>query len=147
MKRLALLPLSLFFAACVSTSPRYQVTVGNGHESKPLRDVEMSVDGKSPSQFSVIVPQKEAAAKPFSGLPPREIHLAWTDTAGKRLQQTIDTSASIKPDFRGQIVLEITPEGLVTLTPVRAQGKALSTIPWGVPEQWEGSVFLPGMNE
>jgi hypothetical protein len=145
MKTASLL-LLLLLTACASTGPRYQIRVGNDHPSLPVKNVEVSVDGKEASAFTQIAAQKTANAKPRSSSPPRVIALSWTDTEGKARSQQVETQA-LSGDFRGQIALAITPDGDVTLTPVPAVGKEFSPIPWGVPEQWEGSVFLPGMNE
>lgn len=147
MKILTASLLCLFAAACASTSPRYQVRVGNNHPSLPVRDVKLTVDGVEQPGFTQIAPQKVANAKPHSGAPPQKIEVSWTNTEGKQVRQLIETDGVLSKDFRGEIALAITPENRVTLIPVPAVGKEFSPIPWGVPEQWEGSVFLPGMNE
>ncbi len=141
----AFLALALF-GGC--TSARYQLTVGNDHPSLPVRDVRVLLDGRPLPSFPLIAPQKIAAAKPRSGDIPREILLRWMDAEGQGREVRLEGDGlGLPPDFRGQISLAITPAGQVTLTPLPSQGPALSAIPWAVPEQWEGSVFLPGMNE
>jgi hypothetical protein len=67
------------------------------------------------------------------------------DAEGVRHEARIPVAKEVRPGFKGQLVVEITEENTLTLTQVESSGTELSTLPWAMPEAWEGSVQLPGM--
>ena len=124
---------------------RYQVNVGNGSPRLPVQSVEVSADSRGIGEFSVIAPSKVAAAKPRGGDLPKEIGGSWVDAGGNPHQGTLKVGDEVRPDFKGQLVVEITDENTLTLTQVESSGEELSTLPWALPEAWEGSIQMPGM--
>lgn len=134
---------TLFLTACGGA--RYQVNVGNGHPRFPVQEVEVTADEKKFTSFPVIAPSKVAAAKPRRGNLPETLEVSWVDVEGNSHQATVPVSQQVRQGFKGQLVVEITQENAVTLTQVESSGDELSTLPWAMPEAWEGSVTLPGM--
>lgn len=142
------LPLLLTLSGCMSTAANYQVNVGNGNPALPVQQVKVFVDGKEQSEFPVIAPNKMAAGKPRKGSLPETMTVVWRDAEGNPFQETVRLAThETRPDFKGQLVLEITEKNQLTLTEVASSGKELSVMPWAMPEAWEGSVSIPGMND
>jgi hypothetical protein len=140
--------LLLLLSGCMSNAAKFQVNVGNGNPSLPVQHVKVFVDGKEQSEFLVIAPNKMAAGKPQKGNLPETMTVVWKDAEGKDFQETVRLEVNMtRPDFTGQLVLEITEKNTVTLTEVPSSGKELSVMPWAMPEAWEGSVSIPGMND
>lgn len=137
------LTLCLLLTGCGSA--RYQINVGNGNPRLPVQNVTVEADNREVGDFSVIAPAKVAAAKPRGGDLPEEIRVRWVDTEGEVHTATIPVGQAIRPDFKGQLVVEITEENSLTLTQVESSGEELSALPWALPEAWEGSVQMPGM--
>lgn len=121
--------------------------MGNGNPALSVQDVKLFLDGKAQHEFSVIAPNKMAAGKPQRGPLPGTLTVVWKDVKGEPHTETVKLDATtVRPDFKGQLVLEITENNAVTLTEVPSSGKELSVMPWAMPEAWEGSVSIPGMN-
>jgi hypothetical protein len=137
------LTLCLLLLGCGSA--RYQINVGNGNPRLPIQQVMVEADDREVGEFSVIAPSKVAAAKPRGGDLPEKISVRWVDTKGEVHTATIPVGEAIRPDFKGQLVVEITEENSLTLTQVESSGEELSALPWALPEAWEGSVQMPGM--
>ncbi len=146
MIRFFLLSLSLFLlSACSTGRAKYQVNVGNGNPQLPVQDVQLLMDGKVQKEFKVIAPSKVAATKSHKGDLPETLTVAWKDAGGEAFQETIRIDVTTRPDFTGMLVLDITESNKLTLTEVPSTAKDFSEIPWNVPESWEGSVSIPGM--
>lgn len=124
---------------------RYQVNVGNGSPRLPVQQVEVSADNRDIGSFAVIAPSKVAAAKPRGGDLPEEITVSWVDAAGQPHERVLKVRQEVDTDFKGQLVVEITDQNALTLTRVESSGEELSTLPWALPEAWEGSIQMPGM--
>lgn len=139
----AILLIALVLTGCGSA--RYQVNIGNGNPRYSVQEVEVSADDKRLNTFPVIAPSKVAAAKPRGGDLPEALVLNWVDAEGNPHTDQVPIAGTVREDFRGQLVVEITEENTLTLTQVESAGKELSTLPWALPEAWEGSVILPGM--
>ncbi|WFB34601.1 hypothetical protein P3T73_10550 [Kiritimatiellota bacterium B12222] len=139
--------LALILSGC-ATGAKYQVNVGNDNPEWPVQNVQVLLDDKTEYEFARIAPSKVAAAKPKKGEIPKEVTVTWQDVNGEKFEavMVIDTTM-IRPDFKGQLVLAITVENTVTITEVPSEGKELSTMPWAMPESWEGSVSIPGMDD
>jgi|GEM_PF-1088976 len=137
----------LLLAACATGKSHYQINVGNGHPATPVRDVRVAADGKELPEFERIAPSKVAASKPRKGSLPDEITVSWTSADGTVHSDVVQVDDRVRSGFTGQLILEITPEETVTLTPVDSGDKELSTMPWAMPESWEGAVSIPGMEE
>ncbi|MDA3874049.1 MAG: hypothetical protein PF795_08815 [Kiritimatiellae bacterium] len=132
---------------CVSGGSRYQVNVGNGNPTLPIQDVHVKADGEALPDFPVIAPSKVAAGRPLKGDLPDQITVSWKDPNGRHFEKTLPVKSEVRPDFRGQLVFEITADNKLTMTEVASEGSELSTMPWAMPESWEGSIQVPGMNE
>ena len=145
MKSLLILSSLLLLAAGCASTNRHQITVGNPHDSLPVREVKVEVNGRMVRDFRQIAPKSQAALKPSRGAPPQAITVSWVDTEGRAHRTTVDTSGD--SDFRGQLALEITPANEVTLARIPPVEGELSILPWNTPEAWEGSVMIPGMND
>lgn len=137
----------LMVTGCVSGGSRYQVNVGNGNPALPVQNVRVTADGDALPEFSVIAPSKVAAGRPLKGDLPEQITVSWTDPDRERFQETLPVRSTVRAEFRGQLIFEITPENKLTMTEVASDGSELSTMPWAMPESWEGSIQVPGMNE
>jgi len=135
-------------SACATTgsSARVQVNVGNGHPSSPVRNVKMRVDDQELPGFAQIAPNKVAASRPLRGEIPQTISIEWLDIDGNPHRGSVEVQPHLREDFRGQLLVEITRENQLTLTEVPSMDGELSTMPWALPESWEGSVQIPGMN-
>jgi hypothetical protein len=148
MRNLSFALLFLCLAsACVSSKPRYQINVGNGSPTTPIRDVRLSVDGREWGSFNSIAPNKLAASKPRSGDAPKELGLSWVDAEGKAQSTTVSALPLTAGDFRGQLVVQIDADQSVKVTPVPSTDSKVSILPWAVPEAWEGSIGIPGMDQ
>ncbi|MEX2608270.1 MAG: hypothetical protein WD708_13090 [Kiritimatiellia bacterium] len=145
--RFVFLILSIVISGCVTGGARYQVNVGNENPGSPVRDVQVEADGERLPDFPVIAPSKVAAGRPRKGDLPDQITISWRDPGGKRYRETLPVKSEVQPDFKGQLVFEITVDNKLTLTEVAFEGSELSTMPWAMPESWEGSIQVPGMNE
>ncbi|MGA0369138.1 MAG: hypothetical protein ACO3N7_06775 [Kiritimatiellia bacterium] len=146
MKLTGLILLSAFlFGGCATRRANFQVNVGNGSPQLPIQNVELELDGKVQGEFKVIAPNKMAAAKPMKGDLPETLTVRWKDPEGNAFEQTLQIDATTRPDFTGQLVLEVSEQNVLTLTEVPSNGTELSTLPWAMPEAWEGSVMIPGM--
>jgi len=139
----AMLVAVMFLSGCGGA--RYQINVGNGSARVPVQNVELSADDKKLSTFPVIAPAKVAAAKPRGGDLPEQINVRWEDAEGTPHEGSVEVTERVPRGFRGQFVVEITRDNTLTLTRVESSGEELSTLPWAMPEAWEGSVQLPGM--
>jgi len=124
---------------------RYQINVGNGSSRLPIQQVTVEADNREIGSFPVIAPAKVAAAKPRGGNLPQEIAVRWIDAEGETHERSIPVGDQVRPDFKGQLVVEVSKENTLTLTQVESSGAELSTLPWAMPEAWEGSIQLPGM--
>ncbi len=140
--------LALLVLTGCTSSGRYQVNIGNGHEHlEVVRDVRVSMDGSSLKEFPVIAPQKIAATRPQSGNLPEVITLEWTSPEGETHQGDVKVADVVPEDFKGQLVVQINPDHSLTLMQDPSRSKDLSPIPWNAPEAWEGSVMIPGFNQ
>jgi hypothetical protein len=138
----------LLAAGCATGGKRYQVNVGNGRaELPPIRNVELDLDDKRVRQFDQIAPQKTAGTKPRGGKLPQTISLRWTDAEGIRHQKTLTVNGDIDPEFRGQLLVHISPDNRAELKALPSTGEEISPIPWNAPESWEGSISVPGFGE
>lgn len=142
LRCLSLLAL-MGFTGCGSA--RYQINIGNGNPQYSVQNVQVSDEKSELSSFEIIAPNKVAAAKPRRGDLPQSLQVTWQDPEGTQHTDQVSVSGTVREDFRGQLVVEITPENKLTLTKVESSGKELSTLPWALPEAWEGSIVLPGM--
>lgn len=147
MKTAFLLLCLLWVSACTSNKANYQVNVGNGNPRLPVQNVELKLNGQTERNFEIIAPNKVAAAKPIKGTLPNTLTVTWQDASGEKFVKTVNIDATTRPDFKGQLVLEITEENTLTITEVPSSGSELSTMPWAMPEAWEGSVSIPGMSD
>lgn len=137
----------LWLGGCASNRSHYQINVGNGRPGAAVRDVRVQADGKDLPEFKVIAANKLAATKPRKGALPEAVSVSWVDPEGNRVTESVPLAEEVRPGFTGQLVLEITPENTLTLTAVESGGQELSTMPWAMPEAWEGSVNMPGFEE
>lgn len=137
----------LMSTGCVTGGSRYQVNVGNGNPALPIQNVRLKADGNALPDFPVIAPSKVAAGRPLKGELPEQITVSWRDPSGKNFKETLAVRSQVRPDFRGQLVFDISADNKLTLTEVASEGSELSTMPWAMPESWEGSIQVPGMNE
>lgn len=134
-------------SGCISGGSRYQVNVGNQNSTLPIQNVRVVADGDALPEFPVIAPSKVAAGRPLKGDLPMQITVSWRDPTGTSFQETLPVKSKVRSDFRGQLVFEITEDNKLTMTEVASEGSELSTMPWAMPESWEGSIQVPGMNE
>ena len=141
------LPVFLLLTSCASSNPRYQINVGNGSPDKAIRDVHLTVDGREWGRFASIAPSKLAASKPRNGALPGEMNLTWKDAEGVDQAATISSIPLTSGDFRGQLVVQIEADQSVNVIPVPATDARASILPWAVPEAWEGSIGIPGMDQ
>jgi hypothetical protein len=147
MKGFLLLSISsLLMISCATNRANYQVNVGNGNSRLPVQNVELKLDDKTRGEFEIIAPNKVAAAKPRKGDLPESLTVSWQDASGETFSESVEIDRMTRPDFKGQFVLEITKENTLTLTEIPSSGTELSTLPWAMPESWEGSVSIPGMD-
>jgi hypothetical protein len=147
MKTLLLCVTMFLLTSCATNRANYQVNVGNGNSSLPVQNVELKLNDKTQGEFAVIAPNKVAAAKPRKGVLPESLTVSWQDASGEKFVETVKLDSTTRPDFKGQLVLEITKENTLTITEVPSSGAELSTMPWAMPENWEGSISIPGMDD
>jgi len=141
------LGLLLLASGCATNHANYQVNVGNGNPQLPVQNVQLMLDGKMQNTFKVIAPNKMAAGKPKKGTLPASLTVSWQDPEGESHEKTVRIDATTRPDFTGQLVLQISENNNLSLTEVPSNGTELSTMPWNMPESWEGAVSIPGMDE
>ncbi len=139
--------ISLLLTACVTTGPRYQISVGNEHAQRSLRNVEILADGLLLQEFSRIGPVKSAALRPRRGAPPLELTVRWTDPEGNRLEQSFHPRQDMPVDFQGMLFVKIGTGQQSELVRIASTSDDESILPWNVPESWEGSIGIPGMGE
>ncbi len=135
----------LGFAGCATSNGRHQISVGNEHESLPVRNVRVEAEGRAMREFPLIAPVKQAALAPRRGAPPAYITVHWDDPEGTRHAQTVNIENH--ETFAGRLALEITRENQLTLTRVPPDMDGMSILPWNTPESWEGAIGIPGMDE
>jgi hypothetical protein len=143
----ALLFSLMLLAGCATRGPNFQITVGNEHSQRSLRNVEIIGDGRSLHEFSRIGPVKSAAMRPRRGSPPLDLTVRWTDPDGNRHEQTFNPRTDLPADFEGMIFVKIGADQSPELVHIAATADDASILPWNVPETWEGSIGIPGMNE
>ncbi len=137
----------LLSGGCVSRGPRHQVSIGNSHPQHSVRDVRVEVDGRLAREFPAIGGQKTAALRPRSGAAPREVTVQWTDPEGNPRRETLQTGLKPGERFNGSIVVEIDTEQLAKVWAIPFPANDESILPWATPENWEGSIGIPGMTE
>jgi len=142
-----LLLLLLLGTGCVSRGPRHQVSVGNAHPQHSMRDVRVEVDGRLVREFTAIGGQKTAALKPRGGAAPREVTVSWTDPQGHPRRETLQTGLEPGERFHGNIVVEINEEQVARVWTIPSTADDSSILPWATPENWEGTIGIPGMTE
>lgn len=144
MKRILILFLPVFLTVGCASTNRHQITVGNEHPSLSLREVRVEADGRFLRKFHHIGPLRQGVLKPGRGAPPEVIEVSWLDAEGTRRHARVEPS---DPEFRGQIAIYINLDHSTGLALVAPEEGGLSILPWNMPEAWEGSIMLPGMNE
>ena len=137
--------LLLMLSGCSSTKPQYQVSVGNAHSQKAVQDVQLIIDGEPSEAFPLIAAAKEAASKPRSGTLPKELRVTWKDADGQQHDQQVEVSGPELDRFKGNLICEISKTNTLKLHAVPSLEEELSVIPWASPENWEGSIGIPGM--
>ncbi|MCC5845031.1 MAG: hypothetical protein JJU05_12345 [Verrucomicrobia bacterium] len=142
-----LLILSVCVTGCVTRGPRYQISVGNEHDQRSIRDVEVLADGRTLHEFSRIGPVKSAALRPRRGAPPLELTVRWSDPEGNRFEQSFNPREDMPVDFQGMIFVKIGTDQRGELMRIASTSDDESILPWNVPESWEGSIGIPGMGE
>lgn len=135
------------FTGCVTRGPRYQVSIGNEDPALSLRDVEVIGDGRTLQTFSAIGPSKSAALRPGNGAPPLNLVVRWTDPKGVRHESDFNPREDMPVNFEGMIFVKITSAQKAELLRIAATSDDDSILPWNVPENWEGSIGIPGMGE
>lgn len=146
MRLLSFLSL-LFFVGCATRGPQHQVAIGNAHPQMSVRDVMVMVDGRVAREFSQIGGQKIAALRPRRGTVPEEITVTWTDPDGRPRRETLRPTIPPTERFRGQILLEIQADQVVSLWQIESTEADPSPLPWATPETWEGTIGIPGLDE
>jgi len=124
---------------------RYPLSIGNANSRLAVREIEVSADEKPLGSFHEIAPYTVAAAKSLSERFPKSITITWLDPEGSRHVEDVAIAGRIREGFRGQIVVEISPENTLSLKLIGPSAEEESSLPWLLPEEWEGSVLLPGM--
>ena len=148
MKTIASLALLLLLlTGCVTRGPRYQISVGNEHSQRSLRDVEILADGRNVQEFSRIGPSKSASMRPRRGVPPADLTVRWTDHEGHRHVQNFHPRENMPVNFEGMIFVKIDASQNSELLRIASTSDDESILPWGIPENWEGSIGIPGMGE
>ncbi len=139
--------LSVLLGGCVTQGPRYQISVGNEHPQRSLREVEVLGDGRTLQEFSRIGPTKSAALRPRRGAPPLELTVRWTNPEGNRFEQSFNPREEMPVNFEGMLFVKIGEDQHSELVRIAATSDDESILPWNVPETWEGSIGIPGMGE
>lgn len=142
-----LLILLLGVTGCVTRGPRYQISVGNEHAQRSIRNVEVIGDGRPLQEFSRIGPVKSAALRPRRGAPPLELTVRWSDPDGNRFEQSFHPRENMPVDFQGMLFVKIGADQQTELVRIASTADDDSILPWNVPESWEGSIGIPGMGE
>lgn len=137
----------LWVCGCATTAPRYQLSIGNEHGQRSLRDVQVVADGRVLQEFSRIGPVKSAALRPRRGVPPLELTVRWTDPEGRRQEQSFAPRQDMPVDFEGMLFVKIAADQQTELVRIASTRDDASILPWNVPESWEGSIGIPGMGE
>jgi hypothetical protein len=136
----------LLLTGCTTTG-RYQITVGNGNPKDPVRNVEVSADNKPLRTFNQITAQKTGATKPRNDELPQMVTLNWVDSSGTAHSGEINLAEAVDKDFTGYIAVQINPDHTLRLDTQASVEETFSPIPWNSPEDWEGSISIPGFNE
>lgn len=139
---IGLLALS-FMTGCVG--PRYPLSIGNANPRLPVRDVMVSADESKLGSFDEIAPNNVTKAKSLARNFPHSIIVTWIDPEGTRYTDEVAISNKIHEGFRGQVVVEISPANTLSLKLIGASAEEESSLPLLPPEDWEGSITLPGM--
>lgn len=148
MKTFTILTLFLLLGAgCVSRGPRHQVSIGNAHPQRSMRDVRVEVDGRLVREFPAIGGQKTAALKPRGGTAPQEVTVSWIDPEGRPRRETLQTGLAPGERFNGNIVVEINTDQVAKVWAIPSTDDDTSILPWATPENWEGTIGIPGMDE
>lgn len=147
MKSAFLLLIPVLMFGCVNRGPQFQISVGNEHTERSLRNVEIIGDGRTLHEFSRIGPVKSAALRPRRGAPPLDLTVRWTDHQGVRHQQHFSPREDMPIDFTGMLFVKISPDEPPELVRIAATTDDASILPWNVPETWEGSIGIPGIGE
>jgi hypothetical protein len=137
----------LLLLSCASTPTRYQISVGNEDPARAIREVQVLADGRVVREFARIGPSKSASLQPRKGAPPEQLRVRWVDAEGARREAEFSPRQDMPADFQGLVFVRITPEGETELQRIVHTRDDQSILPWNVPESWEGSIGIPGMNE
>ena len=131
---------------CASKSNTYQIGVGNSHTIDPITNAQIIADGKVRREFDRIGPHKMAGTPPKKGRLPESIEVIWVDAKGVQHRAAVpgDTFAAGQR-FVGQLVLEVDENQKIQVYSVEGPREELSPIPWNAPEEWEGTIGIPGM--
>ena len=138
--------LLLGVMGCASKSNTYQIGVGNSNTMEPITDAQIVADGKVRREFERIGPHKMAGTPPKKGRLPETLTILWVDAQGVKHSAEIPSdSYAAGQRFVGQLVLQVDANQQVSVYSVEGPREELSLIPWNAPEDWEGTVGIPGM--
>jgi hypothetical protein len=137
---------AILVGGCMTTGSKCLVTVSNSSDA-PVSDVVVEVRGIPMYSAPAIQPHSDAAYKPLSdgmSAPPR---VSWKNKEGKLTSREIKLARALPMDFHGRLLFQIEGASEVRLFVMPEDEANASSIPWGNSGNWDGSIFIPGMNQ
>ena len=142
---LGLMSLAIpMLSGCVTTGPRCQVAVSNVSPT-PLANLRVAFTNGTEFAVDSLPAQSDRYFKPAKRLPGRNVTLSWQREGGKSHSHAVTLDRQAVRGFRGRVYFQIDALDRVEAFVLPDLDDGASPMPWGKPENWEGTIGIPGL--
>jgi len=125
-------------------SPRCQLAVSNVKD-EPISNVVLTLGGVTRHASAELDPHSEAYYEPTRTLPDTEATVTWKNSAGETLSKRVSVERKLGRKFRGKVYFQINKDDTVQVFVAKDSSPKQAVMPWAKPENWEGTVGIPGL--